>query len=146
LNVQLLSEDKKSVLTLDVDQADLSSYPSYNLSVEVMDGNFRGAVVTWMALDDLNTFLHQLEQCEQTRRGRAVLVSMDPDAFVLRIENSERLGHFVTHYQLTERNYTSERGTPCTLSGGFALDAELFAILVRDFAQFAVSASAGGRR
>lgn len=69
--MELLAEDKKSVLTLDVDQTDLNCYPSYNLTVEVADGPFRGVVVTWVARDDLTAFVQQLNECEQTRRGHA---------------------------------------------------------------------------
>jgi hypothetical protein len=144
--VKLFSGDKASVLTLDVNPPDLSSYPSYNLTVEVEDGAFRGAVVTWVALDDLMAFVRQLEQCERTRRGTASLVSLSIDEFELRIESSDSLGHFVARYRLTCLSFLRDGQMAQTLSGGFNLDSGLFANLVREFAAFVSSLRSPNRR
>jgi len=144
--VKLLSDDKASYLTLDADRTDLNCYPSYNLTVEVADGDFRGAVVTWVSLDDMEAFVHQLDDCERTWRGAASLVSISIDEFELHIESSNSLGHFVARYRLTCRSFQREGQMAQTLSGGFNLDSELFANLVRDFAAFVSSLPHPNRR
>lgn len=137
--MKLLSNDKASYLTLDADRTDLNCYPSYNLTVEVADGDFRGAVVTWAIRDDLTAFVRQLEHCERTRCGTASLVCRNLDEFELRIESSDALGHFVARYRLACLSFLRDGQTAQTLSGGFNLDSELFANLVRDFAAFVSS-------
>ena len=137
--MRILSANKVDSITLDLDQVGGSIYPDFNLTVEVEDGTFKGVIVTWVAPDDLNGFVRQLEQCERTRRGAATLMGTGEDDFELRVESTDSLGHFAVRYRLTTNNYVLEGGTPRTLYGGFNLDSELFANLVRDFAAFVSS-------
>lgn len=83
--MKIVSANKESVILLAIDKQEMDNYPSLNLVVEVKDGDFSGAIVTWLALSDFKRFLLQLKQCEQTRQGQAVLISMNPDEFKLQI-------------------------------------------------------------
>jgi hypothetical protein len=132
--VRLSSDDRMSSSTIEVDEV-VSEYPSLNLVVEVDDGGFRGAVVTWLKADTLAAFVEQLRECERTRRGCAVLTSMSPDELELRIEQADELGHFAASYRLMTDQYTRRGTFQHSLSGGFDLDAEWLAQTVADFAE-----------
>lgn len=136
--LKITSLDRASEISLEIDDYEVDRYPSLNLIIEVKDGAFSGSVVTWLAMDDFNRFLSQLKQCEQTRQGEAVLVSMNPDEFKLQIQNFDRSGHFVVLYQITRFHYTLTGIMPQRLSGGFALNAEFFIELLSSFEELVV--------
>lgn len=135
--LKITSLDRASEISLTIDDYEADRYPSLNLIVEIKDGAFSGSVITWLAMSDFNRFLSQLKQCERTRQGQAILVSMSPDEFKLQIQNFDRSGHFVVLYQIIR--YTATDTIQQSLAGGFELDAEFFVKLLSDFEELVVS-------
>lgn len=108
--MELFSEGRASRLTVEVADGEFIHYPSLNLFVTVSDEGFCEArSYVWVTVPDYTDFVMALRQCEQTRRGRAVLSGMSPDEFELVIESSDSLGHFRLRYKL--KRISSSWGT-----------------------------------
>ena len=134
--MELFSDSKASHLTVEVADGEFIEYPSLNLFVAVSDEGFCEArSYTWVTVKDYTNFITALRECEQTRRGRAVLSSMSPHELELVIENSDNLGHFYLQYRLewTSSHWGTYREK--MVIGGFDISSEFFAQIVADFAE-----------
>ena len=133
--MELFSESKASRLTVEVADGEFVEYPSLNLFVAVLDEGFCEArSYAWVTIRDYTDFVAALRQCEQTRRGRAVLSSMSPQELELVVESSDSLGHFHLQYKLVRISSGWGVWQEKIVSGGFELSSEFFAQFVADFA------------
>ena len=134
--MELFSEGRASRLTVEAADGEFIYYPSLHLFVAVSDEGFCEARrYVWVTVQDYTDFVMALRQCEQTRRGRAVVSGMSPDELELVIESSDSLGHFYLRYRLGR--LASGRGTDHDkmVIGGFELISDFFAQIVGDFAE-----------
>lgn len=134
--MELFSEGKASRLTVEVTDGEFIHHPSLNLFVTISDDSFCEAhSCAWVTVQDYTDFVMSLRQCEQTRRGRAVLSSMSPGELELVIESSDSLGHFYLRYRLVRISWGMGTDHDKMVIGGFELSSEFFARIVADFAE-----------
>lgn len=134
--MELFSESKASHLTVEVADGEFVYYPSLNLFVTVSDEGFCEArSYAWVTVKEYTDFVMALHQCEQTRRGRAILSSMSPGEFEIVIESCDSLGHFHLQYKLAKTFYSWVAYHEKIVSGGFDLDSGFFAQIVGSFAE-----------
>ena len=133
--MKLFSEGKASRLTVEVADGEFVYYPSLNLFVTVSDEGFCEArSYVWVTIKDYADFVTALRECEQTRRGCAVLSGMSPGEFEIGIESSDSLGHFYLRYRLVRTSYGWGTERDKMVTGGFELISD-FAQIAADFAE-----------
>jgi hypothetical protein len=76
----------------------------------------------WLSRPELQSFLGQLSDLIETRKGKAELHSMSPDEFWLEIRPADTSGHFEVATQLKRHQYGGTPHCPTVVAGGFALD------------------------
>ena len=131
--MKVYSEDRTFFVSVLMDWTDCgNSYGYENLTAEVTDGAFQGAVTAWPDHTSMIRFLEELRQCERTRSGRA---SLPLEELELHIESTDALGHFRLRYKLAGSSHTRGSSVPQVLSGGFDLDSEFLLSITNDFAQ-----------
>jgi len=87
-----------------------------------------------VTLKDYKDFVAALRQCEQSRRGHAILSGMSPSELELVVESSDNVGHFHLRYRLGRTSLASRTVQAKAVTGGFDLDVEFFAQIVSGFA------------
>jgi hypothetical protein len=132
--MEIVSECRASRLTIEVVGSELVHNPTLNLSVTVVDEGFCGAYDgIWVGMDEYESFVAALRDCEQTRLGKAALDSFSPGELILVIENDDGWGHFRLRYTLGKMSYKSRVPLTKAVTGGFDLDSERLAQHVSDF-------------
>lgn len=131
---RIYSEDKESYITFTLEQYLHNRMPSLSCAIEVVDNNFRGwNINVWFALDELLSFIKQLDGLSKSRNGGTNLTAMTQEDFNLNIKNRSNRGGMVITYSLMTRRYNASTPLTNTLSGGFEIDPEFFQGLVDDF-------------
>lgn len=81
------------------------------LSISVQSDDFSGKYgEVWIAKDDWATFLSSLRDLERERKGQAVLLSMAPEEFELRLRITDRAGHLATYGYLSRYHFRHPSG------------------------------------
>ena len=70
------------------------------LNVSVRTGRYAAAEHSWVIRPDLDRFLHELRALDQSRQGKAVLVSPSPDGLRLEFYSTDSAGHMAVRGQL----------------------------------------------
>lgn len=129
----ILSQDKKSKISLEFLESETERYPSVCLEISIQDRKFSGYNKdVWFELAALKGFVADLKQLEQTRIGSVSLTSMSPEEFHLKIETYDLCGHMVLKYAISKSHYIPQLNIQ-TLSGGFEIDVSLLNILSVNF-------------
>ncbi len=84
---------------------DLPTPGDVRLRVKVEAEGFAGLSEVWIEKATLERFTRDLLALERTRDGEAVLKSVSPDAFVLRLRSVDRAGHIAVSGQLGRITY-----------------------------------------
>ena len=84
---------------------DLPTPGDIHLRVKVEAEGFAGLSKVWIEKPMLELFTQDLLALERTRDGEAVLKSMNPDEFVLRLRSVDRAGHIAVNGQLGRITY-----------------------------------------
>ena len=139
--MRLLSANKESSIAIEVINVGSSMFPSREVSIQVIDTIPTGCISAsfkeiWISEDAYDEFLAALDDCEQTRRGKASFGSMSPDEFELVIEATDSRGHFIMRYSLSASMRYQSHTRAIMLSGQFDLSSENFLELVADFKLF----------
>jgi len=87
----------------------------------------------YLELSALAEFVESLICLERTRFGEAVLQSMSPDEFSLKLRSRDGLGHLVVEATLQRHQYSGPTYWPTKVSGGFELEAEDLPKIVSQF-------------
>ena len=134
--VQITSEDRKSILRLGLVERALTHHPSVELVIEVKDDEWSGFTIAWFSEVDISAFNTALKSCEGMRQGTAKLVAMSPENVELAIESVDSIGHFRLSYRLTQHRSLRNGFAIQALAGAFDLDSEFINQLVDSIALF----------
>jgi hypothetical protein len=135
--LRILSDDRNRFVDLQLNEYVESHYPSVCLEVTVSCGAFAGAnSQIWVGTENINRFLVGCRQLERTRKGVAVLESMSPGEFELRIEPVDSLGHFRLCFVVGRDEISAQSANRQRLTGSFDLDSEFLGSLDEGFRVF----------
>jgi hypothetical protein len=76
----------------------------------------------WLEFTEIEKFLIELHELNDSRNGNASIVSMSPDEFFLEIRASDNLGHMEIKTILQHYQYSGEKQRSVKVSGGFHVD------------------------
>ena len=123
LRIILQSEDKESVITLDVMSFNDSHLPSVQLAVSVQDKGFTGINHTiYIDRDELRDFLAACSTFDKTLHGQVTLRSMSPEELIITIENIDEWGHLALKYRIGRFSYVGLATVWHSVSGGFPFE------------------------
>lgn len=132
--MKIESNDKKSYLNIEYIDCEIERYPSVCVAITVQNGDFRGSNKdVWIELDLLKKFIDNLKILEKTRRGSALLNSMSPEEFEIKIETYDLSGHMILNYKISQYTHHIPKTKVISLTGGFELDVSFFINIISDF-------------
>jgi hypothetical protein len=121
VQVDILSQNLESSLSIHCVELESTYYPSICLSVRVHDNGFSGENKSiWVALDDVKKFILECEQNLETIE--ASLVSMSSNEFCLTLQTLNFKGHLLLKYALSRTIYRDNFPMDLTTKGGFIID------------------------
>jgi hypothetical protein len=131
------AEDRRSFVNLTVSGPDGMSAGAATLAVEIESRGFRGAYAkVGVFASAMQRFLDELERLEAQRSGSALLSSMSPGEFQLRIEIADRAGHVLLTAQLRRLVYIRDQMAALAAEVAFALDPSALPNVVADLHEF----------
>ncbi len=103
------------------------------LQIAISSHGFNGTGTAWLAHEGLASFLEMLSALEKTREGIAVLESMSPESFQLRIYSINRRGDIGMTGRLAHATRNGGKQFTQAIDFGFELDASLLGSTIADF-------------
>lgn len=100
------------------------------LSLQEFCGSYDGI---WLELSEIERFISDLEVLDESRNGSAMVSSMSPKEFTLKIRSSDSLGHMEIEAQLHRHQYSGPKYWPIYLNGGFEAEPKIIRQLISCF-------------
>jgi hypothetical protein len=90
----------------------------------------------WLAKEDIDQFIADIEKLEKDRKGEIILKSMSPDEFQLKLIIKNPTDAIRVEVTLSRIRFIKQSPNIIKLSGGFSLNQEYLLSIINDFKTF----------